>query len=196
MREGFGGLGGALGGFLGKMFGGGDGSEYSGQIPGIYKKYLGPYAAMGGELIPGLEQGYKGMMDPGAFLGKMGAGFKEDPGYQFNLHQSLGAANQAAAAGGMAGSPMAQQQAGQVASNMANQQYQQYVHNAMGAYEGGLGGLGGLERQGFEGAGDLASGLSNYLQNQANQKLAQQQKSQNEWGSMFGAAGSFLGSFL
>ena len=54
---------GGLGGLLGGLFGS-DGSQYSSQIPDIYKQYLGPYAQMGSGLIPGLESQYQGMLDP------------------------------------------------------------------------------------------------------------------------------------
>lgn len=186
-----GGVGGLLGGLFGSLFGD-DGSQYSSQIPGDIQKYLGPYAQMGQSLIPGLESQYQGLMDPDSFMQKLASGFQTDPGFQFAQKQALNAANQAAAAGGMAGSPEAQQNAAQIASQMADQQYQDYLKNAMGLYGTGLRGLSGLEGQGFQAGGDMTSALSNYLQNQAHESLAQSQQMSQGIGGLLGGLLGFL----
>lgn len=188
-----------LGGMLGGFFGGGENPQsYLSGFPGTLTHYLSPYANMGQSLIPSVESGYQSMMNPSAFINKMGAGYTESPGYQFNLGQALNASNQAAAAGGMGGSPASQEYSANIAHNMANQDYNQYLNNAEGLYQQGLGGLTGLENQGFGAAGDIASGLQNYMTMQAQLAAAQQAQQEKEAGSLFGSLGSLssLGSYL
>jgi len=46
--------------------------------------------------------------DPDGLYSKLGQGYKESPGYQFKLKQAMMAGDNAAAAGGMAGTPQHQ----------------------------------------------------------------------------------------
>ena len=89
--------------FFGDLFGGGDAgdaaNQYYSQIPDILKKYLGPYADRGNQVYGGLENQYNQMMnDPSGLMNKFGQGYKQSPGYQFQVNQATGAANNAASA--------------------------------------------------------------------------------------------------
>lgn len=107
------------------------------------KKYLDegydPYINQGKQIDPALmEEFMKLMNNPGDVMNKIGGGFKESPGYQFQLQQGQNAANNAAAAGGMAGSAENQQSANAVSQGLANQDYYNYLNKAMGLYGKGL----------------------------------------------------------
>jgi len=172
----FGDLGNSLGsgGFLGKLFGGGndaaeDASKYYDQIAGVLKDYLGPYAERGNQVYPGLQQQYSQLMnDPNAMLSKFGQGYQQSPGYQFQVNQATGAANNAAAAGGMLGSPMHQQNTANMVNNLASQDYNQYLAHVLGLYGQGLGGEQGIYNSGAQMSGNLGENLSNSLMSQGN----------------------------
>ena len=94
-----------LGNFM-HLFGGGDedAAGYLSQIPGEIGEHFAPY---------------KRMLDPTALMSEFGKGYHQSPGYQFALDQALKAGGRASAAGGMAGSPMQQEQAGQMTTGLA-----------------------------------------------------------------------------
>ncbi len=83
--------------------------KYYDQIPDQLRKYLEPYINNG--------------MNPGDFLKKIGAGYQESPGFQFEKKQGLGSIENAAAAGGMLGTQGHQQQAGELSTQLANRDY-------------------------------------------------------------------------
>lgn len=150
--------------------------KYMGQIPGQLHQYYDPYIEMGGtgrEQMGDLYQQYGAMaQDPGAYQAQLGAGFQEDPGYQWNVDQQLQAQNQAMAAGGMSGSPQSQQFAQELAGHLANQQYQQYMQNQMGIAGTGLQGQTGIAGTnlgyGYGASGQIAQNMQDYLYNRAN----------------------------
>lgn len=162
------------GGFLGKLFGGGndpvaDASKYYDQISGVLKDYLGPYADRGNQVYPELQEQYKQLMnDPNAMLNKFGQGYQQSPGYQFQVNQATGAANNAASAGGMLGSPAHQQQTASMVNNLASQDYNQYLSHVLGLYGQGLGGEQGIYNTGAQMSGSLGENLSNSLMSQGN----------------------------
>lgn len=144
-------------------------SPYLEKIPGIAHEYLDPYSQVGKETIPVLQQQLGQLLnDPGALMGRLGAGFQQSPGYQWQKQQGEQAIANAMAAGGMAGSPMHGQQAGQLAENLANQDYYNYLGKVLGLYGTGFAGTQGLEQQGLQAGGDLAGILASNLMNQAN----------------------------
>ncbi len=228
-------------------------SKYYNKIPGMISGYFNPYIQQGqqagnqlqgqyGQLagnLPGLEQQYgklsgmgQGVMDqyshlmqdPNAVMNQIGGQYQSSPGYQWQLGQGMNAANNAAAAGGMAGSPQHQQQAAQMAEGLANQDYWNYMTHGLGLYGQGLqgatnlygtglqgqqglynSGLSGLQNQnalGFQGADQLAGGLASSLMNQGNLaysgQAAQNQAQGQQWGNLFGGLGALasFGGFL
>lgn len=161
-------------GFFSDIFGGGDdpadaANQYYKQIPDVLKQYLGPYAQRGNEVYPGLQQQYSQMTnDPNSLLSKFGQGYQQSPGYQFQVNQATGAANNAASAGGMLGSPMHQQNTANMVNNLANQDYNQYLAHALGLYGQGIAGQQGIYNTGAQVSGNLGENLSNSLMNQGN----------------------------
>jgi hypothetical protein len=93
---------------------------------------------------PGVQnlQGQYGqlMNDPGGKYNQIGESFQQSPGFKFAMQQAMNAQNHAAAAGGMAGSPMHEQMAQQTATDLANQDYYNYMQGATGLYGQGLNG--------------------------------------------------------
>lgn len=176
---------------------GGAAQKYYGQIPDLLKQYLNPYAEMGQNLLPGLQNQYNNLLnDPAALLNKLGSGYTQSPGYQFQVDQATKGVNQASAAGGMAGSPQSQQQMAEVINGIANQDFSKYLQNALGLFGTGLQGIQGLQNQGAQGAGSLAEMLSQSLMNQGNlayeNQAAKNQQKGNNLGSIFGGLGSIL----
>ena len=189
-------IGGSIGGALGGLFGGSPtaaAQKYLKGIPGQVLPYLSPYIQTGKTSLPILEQQY-GMMvgDPGALLAKLSSGYKQSPGYQNRLQQSLQAATNAAAAGGMLGSPQSMQQAAGVAEQAASEDWENYLNRVMGLYQGGIGGYGDLTHLGYGAATNYADLLSQLSQAQAQLAAggAQQQS------GLFGKLGSAIGSLF
>lgn len=220
---------GGLGAGLAGLFGGGDNpydaaSEYYNKIPSTISPYFNPYINAGrgalsqlqgqyGNLLgnySGVQGQYNQLMnDPNAFISKIGAGYKQSPGFQWQMNQGMNAANNAAAAGGMAGSPQHQQQASTMAEGIANQDYYNYMRQAMGAYNTGLSGnvglygagmsgLQGINQMGYGASNELGNDLASSLMNQGNLaysgQAAQNQSNGSNWGDIFGglAAMNFL----
>lgn len=195
--------GGLLGGYLGSMFGPNpyeEAGKQMGQIPGILHHYYDPYVQEGQRDIGALHGEYGRLMgDPGGFVARMGSGFKADPGYKYAVDQATGAANRAAAAGGMLGSPEEQANLASRIAGMAGQQYGDYYNRVRNAYGAGLQGMGNLERQGFGAAQGMGTSLADYLASRA--KLAQAQaesgrQQQAGLGATFGSLAGLIGGFL
>ncbi len=139
------------------------------QVPGTIKPYYQPYIDQGRSVMPGLNNMYGQLTsNPGAFLNNLSQGYQQSPGYQFNLQQALGAANNAAAAGGMAGSLQHQQQAAGIASGLASQDYGNWLNHVLGLYDRGLSGQQGIEEQGYGASTDLGKNLAQALIGQGN----------------------------
>src|ERR1700751_3520310 len=95
---------------------------YLDQIPDTIKPYYQPYIDAGQQSLSSLMGQYNTLLsNPGAIMNMAGGGFQQSPGYQFQMNQAINAANNAAASGGMAGTPYHQQNAAGMASNLANQ---------------------------------------------------------------------------
>lgn len=141
---------------------------YLNQIPDELKKYFDPYIQQGRGVDPSLQEQYQGMTnDPSGFLSKLGQGYQQSPGYQFKLNQALNAGNNAAAAGGMLGSPAHQQQNEQVANGIASQDYNDWMDHVLGIFGGGQKGLQGISDRGFGASSNYAEDLAQALMGQA-----------------------------
>jgi len=183
-------LGGAIGGALGSLIGG---DPYSAMrkelsnVPGLYQQAYAPYMQAGKELLGPLMQQYTGLaQDPGAALRRIGAGYTQSPGYQFEVGQQLGAANRAAAAGGDLGTAGHQEEMMKLAQNQASQDYGNYMNRALGLYGQGLSGMGGLEQQGYGAGADYAGNMANYYDTLAQLKGQSAQRR----GNIFDTIGS------
>lgn len=168
--------------------------KYLNQIPGTIKPYYEPYINAGNQATSTLQEQFaKLLQNPGEFMKVIGGGFQQAPGYQFALNQGLGAAENAAAAGGMTGSPQHQQQAAQMATGLANQDYYNYLDRTLGAYNQGLQGTQNMFNTGYNASSNLASDLASSLMSQANLKYAGKNNQNQAFG---GALGSLASMFM
>lgn len=168
------------------------GMPYLQQIPETISPYYNPYINLGKAQVPQLEHQYHSLMrNPGGVENRIGAGYQESPGYQFSVQQALDASNNAAAAGGMAGSPQHEQQNQQLATNLADQDYYKYLENALRLYGQGLQGSQGLFNTGYMSSDALAKALAQNLYSQAGMEYAGQA---NKNASTQGILGGLLGA--
>lgn len=195
--------GGALGGLLGSLFGQDPyeaAGKYWDQIPGVLQQTYGPYMQEGQRDLPILSGQYGRLLnDPSGFISEMGSKYKQSPGYQYQVDEATKAANQAAAAGGMLGSPAEQAALAQRVSGIASQDYQKYLDRVLGAYGQGLQGYKGLEEQGYGAAGEYGGNLTNYLASRADMARAQaesQRQRMSGIGSLLGGAAGMAGGYL
>jgi hypothetical protein len=135
--------------------------KYLKDIPGQGHELYDPYINAGKGQIPGLENEYKSLMgNTGDVMKRLGEGYQKSPGFDFAMKQAMQGGNNAAAAGGMAGSPQHEQENMESANNLANQDYNSYLKNAMELYQRGLQGSEGMMSGGRGAAGSLADMLS------------------------------------
>lgn len=176
-------------------------NKYLEQIPGAVNPYYQPYINQGQNANQNLMEQYgKLINDPNALYSQFGQGYKESPGYQFKLNQALQSGTNAAAAGGMAGSPAHQQQNMQLANDISSQDYNDYINHILGLYGLGLQGEQGLGEQGFKaslGYGDI---LGSNLGQQAGLKYqgiaGQNANKSNLLNNLISTAGTVAGGFL
>jgi len=200
-------------------------SPYYDQIPGMLEQQYRPYMQAGMGALQGMQQyenrgnlagnqlmSQYGRMtnDPSGIINMLGAGFKQSPGYGFQVQQSLNAANRAAAAGGMAGSPEEQQQVATVTNQLANQDYYNYLNHSQQIYGAGISGLQGTEHLGAQmgqgiydtgasAANNLAQNLGAAYMNQGNLAYqganTQNQQTGAGIGQLLGGIGSLASVF-
>lgn len=183
----FGPWGTAIGGAAGALGGFGSDPEdeakkYLDQIPEALRPYFEKYINAGNRGLEGAEGHYNEMAnDPGGLLSKLGAGYKQSPGYQFRLNQGEQGITNAAAANGMAGSNMHQQNAGELAGNLANQDYQNYLNSVMGLYGSGVQGQQTLANNGQNAGQEYGNTIGNNLMSKAGLGYAgQANRNQNQ----------------
>lgn len=175
-------------------------NPYIGQIPGATSPYFDPYFQAGKGQLPGLQDIYKKLLgDPGAFMNKIGEGYKESPGLKNQIAQAMQGAGHAAAAGGMAGSPAHEQENMQLASDISSKDYNNWMQNALGMFGSGLSGSQGMAGMGQKAGSDMASMIAQALSQQgayAYQGQAGQNQNQNSlWSNILGGLGAFPGIF-
>lgn len=174
---------------------------YLNQIGSTIGQYFNPYINAGHNAMGSLMDQYGRLTNnPGGVVNDIGKNFQQSPGYQFQVNQALGSANRAAAAGGMAGSPMEQQNIAGTVNNLANQDYYNWLGNAENMYGQGLQGLQGINQMGYGASGDMATDLANQLMSQANMAYAgqanQNQHDAGQSGGIWGLLGSAAGNML
>lgn len=142
--------------------------KYLRDIPGMGHEMYDPYINAGKGQIPGLENEYKSLMgNTGDVMKRLGEGYQKSPGFDFAMKQALGASGNAAAAGGMAGSPQHEMENMGLATDMANQDFNSYLKNAMGLYERGLSGSENMMNGGRSSSDALARMLSENMKDRA-----------------------------
>jgi len=150
-----------------------DAMGYLDQIPDMIKPYYQPYMDAGNKALPTLQQQYEMLInDPTAMMTQIGQGYTASPGYQYNVNQATNAANNAAAAGGMLGSPAEQQNMAQDISGIASQDYNTYMNQALGQYGVGLTGEEGINQMGYKANTGYANELADVQNSKANLSYA------------------------
>jgi hypothetical protein len=149
------------------------GKKYTDQIAGTITPYYQPYIDAGQTAMNTLMPQLQGLIsDPAGMMNQMGSSFQQSPGYQYNVEQQTNAANQAAAAGGMVGSPSEQQALAGDISGIANQDYYNYLNHVLKMFSGGMQGMQGINQMGYGASNELAQSLANALMTQSKMAMA------------------------
>lgn len=195
--------------------------QYFNQIPSYLQQAFNPYIQQGQQAYGQLAPQYQNLLNQGGDLSNkynqlinnpadvynsIGKTYQSSPGYQWQVDQATKAGNAASAAGGMAGSPQAQQNLATTVNGLANQNYQNYVGQNLGVmntglqgeqglYGAGLQGMSHLNDLGFQGSNELGESLANMLMSQANLSYAGQnnQNMMNAASQMGGAGATSTG---
>lgn len=168
-------------------------NSYLNQIPDILKQYYQPWMNAGTN-AQGKSSGVYDEMtsNPNDYYNKIASGYKESPGYQFKLNQGLQASNNAARAGGMAGSLQHQQQSNQIGNDIASQDFNDYLSQVLGINKTGLQGEENAMTRGYDASKGLGEGLGSNIaqqagygyQGQAGRNAWEAQQGENQKGSL------------
>ncbi len=168
---------------------------YLDQIPGQTQQYHQPWFNAGKNSLPILQDQYSSLLgDPGGKMNQIGKSFQQSPGFQFAMNQALQGGNNAAAAGGMAGSPQHQQQNMQLATDLGNQEYNNWLKNALGMYGEGLHGQQDMAHMGQQAGQSMSDIMAQTLAQQANLAYTGQQNQNQANSSMWGNIGKGIGA--
>lgn len=169
--------------------------NYLNQIPGAISPYYQPYIQAGSHAEGELSHQFDQLLsNPDSIVQMLGQGFQQSPGYTWSLNQGEDAINNAASAGGTLGTQAQQQQAGSLATNLANQNYYQYLGNAEKIYGTGIQGEQSLAQRGYGASNDLATNLAQALMSQAKLKYAGQANENQMSGGLLGRLVGILGA--
>ena len=178
------------------LFGGGSdpAEEFAKSMAGYEEMLLGyyqPFMDQTFSQLGNLEQQYSMLLsNPGALYDMMAMGFSASPGYQYQVDQSMNAANSAAAAGGMAGTNAHQTTAMTQANNLANQDFNNYMSQMTNLYSKGLSGTENLHQMnyktGYSASTDMARYIAELMQAEAGIAAQQAQAESDFWGQLTG----------
>lgn len=171
---------------------------YLGQIGQQTEQYQLPWFNKGqGALDQTYDEFGNLITNPGGKLNDIGQNYQQSPGFQHAMQEALQASGNAAAAGGMAGSPMHSQQNMELASDIASKDYNNWMQNALGLYGTGLSGEQDISHMGQNAGQNRAEMIAQQLAQQAQLGYAgQQNKNQNNatmWKAGLGAVGGLFG---
>ena len=108
---------------------------YLEKIPGTIKPYYDPYIQAGNRALPGLEEQFNKLIaDPNAIISRIGAGYKQSPGFDWRMKMGQQGVNNAQASGGMLGTPQHEQESAQMLEGIASQDFNDYMKNALGIF--------------------------------------------------------------
>jgi hypothetical protein len=171
--------------------------SYLNQVPGYLNNAFNPYVNAGQQALPTLQNQYNSLINnPAGVMQSIGSQYQQSPGYQWQVGQGMNSVNNAAAAGGMLGTPQAQQQAATMTEGLANQDYYNYLNHALGLYSGGLQGLSGINQMGYDASAQKGQDLSQNAMSQANLAYSGQANQNQMNGGMAGAGMGFLGNLM
>lgn len=171
---------------------------YFDKVPSTLSPYFQPYIDQGQKAGNDAQSQYSRMTsNPADLLSSIGQGYHQSPGFQFKLQQALQGSNNAAAAGGMLGTPAHQQENAGVEEGLANQDYEGWLNHVLGLYGQGVTGEQHTADTGYNASSDYGTSLSNALMNQGmlaeRGTEAQNQYNQNESNAESGGLGDVLG---
>lgn len=191
--------------WLSNLFGGGtspkdSANDYLNQIPGLGHKAYDDYVTQGKDAGTKTKSAYEELInDPTGFINKLMGDYKESEGYQYQKEKLQRELGNTAASGGIAGTPLDQENQGTQIQKLLSADQQQFLQNALGRYDKGLEGEQGIANKGFDANKQLTDLLGGALNQQGGLAFQdQQQKNQNNndiW-SMFGKALGAGGGFL
>jgi hypothetical protein len=183
---------------LSKLFGGGGSNpmdaanQYLNQIPGVAHQGYDDYINAGKDASGKTKSQYEDMMnDPTGFINKIMEQYKESEGYGFAKDRLTKEMGNAAAMGGIAGTPLDQMNQAEGVQGLLSKDMQQFLQNALGRYDKGLEGEEGIADRGYDASGKLTDALGGALNQQgglAFNNAQQKNKNRNDMWSMFGKA--------
>lgn len=140
---------------------------YFEKIPGTIKPYYDDYINQGKQSLGTLMSKFQELIgNPSGALSSISEGYTRSPGYNFQMNEGINAANNAAAAGGMLGTPYHQRMATQVAEGVASKDFETWLAHALGLLNTGLAGEGDINNLGYRASDDLATSLGNNLKSE------------------------------
>lgn len=167
-------------------------NNYLDQIPGAAHQGYDDYINAGKDAFGKTKTQYEDMMnDPTGFINKIMEQYKESEGYGFAKDRLTKEMGNAAAMGGVAGTPMDQMNQAEGVQELLSKDMQQFLQNALGRYDTGLTGEEGIATRGYDASGKLTDTIGNSLNQQgglAFQDQQQKNKNKNDLWSMFGKA--------
>jgi hypothetical protein len=153
---------------------------YLNQIPGVGHTAYDPYIQQGQQAGSRLGGEYERQLDPTTFMNDIMGHYKQSEGYQGRRDDLMKGMGSAAAQGGYAGTPLAQEQYGRSANKLMADDEQQYLQNALGIYDKGISGEQDFYNKGFGASGSLADFLGSSLTQQGSAAFqGQSQQNQN-----------------
>lgn len=183
--------------WLSKLFGGDESpmdsaNQYLNQIPGVGHQGYDPYINAGTDASGKTKGQYESMIDdPTGFINKLMEGYKPSEGYNYQKEQLQKELGNTAAAGGIAGTPLDQENQGAGIQKLLSGDMQQFLQNVLGRYDKGLAGEEGIATRGYDASKGLTDLLGNVLGSQSGLAYRDQndknQRSTDLW-SMFGKA--------
>ena len=187
--------------FLSSLFSGGNFTNPYDQAMKTYQPFgqqLSPYEAAGGYSLPRYEQGLgEQMQDNGVGqIDNILNQYHYSPWAQHETQGATQAANNAATASGLLGTPQEQEALAGKISGITSQDQQQFLNNALGQYDQGLQGLYGLSNLGYNATNQYGDYLGNLANYQAQRQNAQNQHDAARNASLWGGIGTLGGLAL
>lgn len=172
----------------------GDVQDYLAQMEPMLHQYYDPYINNGQQAMGTLNEQYAMLLnDPAAMQAMLGSGYEQSPGYQYQYDTAMNAGNQAAAAGGMLGTPAHDTQMMGTAQGLASQDYWKYYGNNQNLYNQGLSGTQDMFNTGYNASNQMAGGMGSMYGNQANLAYANNQSQNQMLSSLLGGASGMAG---